>query len=618
MVSWSDFTRKAEKIGGYVAVGNRYVWLLTALVFLSTVPFLLSDTARWDLHGHIQEAELQADMLPSVSYWNGYHGTGYEPYSSYSVLPRLLPALLSFVVPIELAVKWLLVAAWTAVPYAVSKLFSRAVSGGRLALYTSLVVAALYALPLNLGYTFLAAFTVGNFASILAFPLLLIALSELVGGRYWRVAWLSALLTCTHALSAVFFFGVLLCFAVFDWEAVVGLAGYGVAGFWAVPFLVKSGHYEVFTFVEHAVVAGVFFTAVVAAYGTLSLLKNGREAWQDALFLAMNGVVAATFFRWVNPAAWASLPMHFHRLFVPAALIGVVAVVRFVDWEVSWYEAAGVLVVFSAFLAWGASGIASTWHEEAYNDVPSAEGRVLFSGTLGQSPHWHAAPYEYIRDGVAALPGLFVEASPVAEGVFVVQDALQGRRMPSWGVQRYDLSADAYRHVRSRLPRIVDLLGVRTVASLRCLGGASCVSTASVNGSVVSADFVREGSSDVSVAEWVLSSREKVVAPDVPNRSGDAELVSVRDAWNEVDVSVDSEKPVPVFVSVSYSDGWRASTESAAVPVRRAEPFGVVVIAQDDFTLSYDGWRSEHAAGLLISVLSVIVLVGIRSSAWSS
>lgn len=586
-----------------------YLFVIGGLAALSTVPFIVSDADRWDLNGHIQEAELQADMLPVLSYWNGYHGLGYEPYSSYSLLPRLVTGAFSKLIGVETAVKAFLVIAWVSTPYALHRFFAVGASTGMVRLWTTVTFCSLYFLPSSLGYSYQAAFYVGNYASTLGFPLLLLSVASLMQRRYRRAGVLSALTVLTHALSGVLLVGVLLCFVVYDADAWVALAGFGLSGFWLVPFVFRSGHYEVLTFVDHFATGMLTLILGLGAYAWYAW-RGETVIWQRALFLAGLGITAITMYGLVDVEAWQRVPMHFHRLFIPAALFVLAALSPFisgVSTSMTRYAVAGVLVV-TIVLTYPILG-GAVYERASGEALPSVGQRVMFDQTVGPSLGWHSLPYSYMRGEKSVLPPLFVEAAPTATPVFVLQQAVQNGPVPSWGVERYDLTESSRAAILADRGTVLDMLGVDTVVELRCSAvKPSCVDVDRRNASLVSTHLdIRRGSSTSDAAEWMVAENKSVqVNAPVPEGEGTASLAGHSKAYNEVNVTVDAQNRTPIFVSMAHSDAW--SVERGNASVQPAEPFGMVVFAEDDFTLTYTSVRWVHGVGLALSLVSSLVL----------
>ena len=254
--------------GPNVAVLNRRLSITCILgaclfVFWQLRPDLLfsvSTPAGGDMAAHVWgPAYLRDHLLPSgrLSGWAPDWYAGFPAYHFYMVLPSLVIALASFVIPYGVAFKLVSVVGLVTLPLAAA-LFVR-LAGMR---FPAPAIAAMITLPFLFDTSFsiyggnAASTLAGEFAYSISLSLMLVYLGVVLRGlrtgRHRVLAGvLLALVGLTHLIPAIFATaatGVALAMRPgrrpLRWVAIVGLLGASLAAFWLLPFWWRRDYYH--------------------------------------------------------------------------------------------------------------------------------------------------------------------------------------------------------------------------------------------------------------------------------------------------------------------------------------------------------------------------------------
>jgi hypothetical protein len=222
--------------------------------------FSVSTPAGGDMAAHVWgPAYLRDHLLPSgrLSGWAPDWYAGFPAYQFYMVLPSLVIAVASFVIPYGVAFKLVSVVGLVTLPLAAA-LFVR-LAGMR---FPAPVVAAMFTLPFLFDTSFsiyggnVASTLAGEFAYSISLSLMLVYLGVVQRGLHTgrhRVAAgvLLALVGLTHLIPAIFAIaatGIALAMRPgrrpLRWVAVTGSLGAALAAFWLLPFWWRRDYYH--------------------------------------------------------------------------------------------------------------------------------------------------------------------------------------------------------------------------------------------------------------------------------------------------------------------------------------------------------------------------------------
>ena len=300
------------------------------LLFSATTP------AGGDMAAHVWgPAYLRDHLLPAgrLSGWAPDWYAGFPAYHFYMVLPSLIIALASFVIPYGVAFKLVAVAGLVTLPLAAA-LFVR-LGGLR---FPSPAIAAMFTLPFLFDTSFsiyggnVASTLAGEFAYSISLSLMLVylglVLRGLRTGRHRILAGvLLALVGLTHLIPAIFAVaatGVALLMQPgrrpLRWVAVTGVLGAALAAFWLLPFWWRRDYYHNIDWVNLSeywsnLVRDDWSWILVGAWA--GLLVGVLRRQRLVLYVAALAALAAGAFRWMPQGVlWNARLLPFYYLAV--------------------------------------------------------------------------------------------------------------------------------------------------------------------------------------------------------------------------------------------------------------------------------------------------------------
>ncbi|MCY3951378.1 MAG: hypothetical protein OXG69_02385 [bacterium] len=298
------------------------------LLFSATTP------AGGDMAAHVWgPAYLRDHLLPlgRLSGWAPDWYAGFPAYHFYMVLPSLVIALASFVIPYGVAFKLVAVAGLVALPLAAAT-FVR-LAGLR---FPTPTIAALFTLPFLFDTSFsiyggnVASTLAGEFAFSISLSLMLVYLGVLLRGlrtgRHRVLAGaLLALVGLTHLIPAIFAVaatGVALAMQPgrrgMRWVTATGALAAALAAFWLLPFWWRRDYYHNIDWVNLTeywpnLVREDWNWVLVGAWAALlvGILRRRRLV----LYVAALAVLAAAGYRWLPQGVlWNARLLPFYYL----------------------------------------------------------------------------------------------------------------------------------------------------------------------------------------------------------------------------------------------------------------------------------------------------------------
>ena len=296
--------------------------------------FSVTTPAGGDMAAHVWgPAYLRDHLLPlgRLSGWAPDWYAGFPAFHFYMVLPSLVIALASFVIPYGVAFKLVAIAGLVSLPLAAAT-FVR-LAGFR---FPTPTIAALFTLPFLFDTTFsiyggnVASTLAGEFAYSISLSLMLVYLGVLLRGlrtgRHRVLAGaLLALVGLTHLIPAIFAVvatGVALAMQPgrrgMRWVAVTGALAAALAAFWLLPFWWRRGYYHNIDWVNLTeywsnLVRDDWNWVLVAAWAALlvGILRRQRLV----LYLAALAALAAAGYRWLPQGVlWNARLLPFYYL----------------------------------------------------------------------------------------------------------------------------------------------------------------------------------------------------------------------------------------------------------------------------------------------------------------
>lgn len=622
------------------------VALVTFAYGVAALPFLVGPADSWDMVGHVFHASLQRELLPQPVFWNPYFFSGYEQFVAYPPLLSLLVAWGSLAIGLIAAFKAVVVLSWLALPGALYFFHRGILPPGPAAAGSALTSLLLVVIEQQIGGTFFSTFVVGNVANTLALLLFLIGLGLLLRQRYRAAVPVFALLLLTHMIAGITVSLVLACKLLFDRRVMSLALAYGLASFWLLPALFDS--FRNVRPQDDYPLSGVEILAYLGCLGSYAIFRVlGGDGRHDFLALSIGLIFLLTgVLRLLAPGLWQAIPMHHHRLkvYALAAAVPLALLVLEAGWRAARRDrgspGTGARWISAAVGAAAAALIVPAgWATPFLRHPPFAPppleieaDKVLTVESLPTAPHWHNLRHWLAHRGHLVAKGLFVEASPDGPFYFDLEQMLHARHeLPLWWGIAWD--ADAARDERfvEHLPMLLDVFGIQAIVTDQPLSIATAGSPPHREFAVIERPgqplvdvpdyplrFTRRRLSERQwlelIRSWFLERRRELIVngdAEEPSTAGTARLIEQHRHYNVMRIAVDARRPVAVYIRMGYSTKWKAFTaDHRRLPVYRASPNNLVVIADQDFELRFEPLNGFNRLGITLSLVSLLAYGG--------
>jgi hypothetical protein len=614
---------------------------LTVAFGLTALPLLLGGADRWDMVGHTFHAWLQREMLPQPVFWNPYFYSGYEQFAAYPPLLSLLVAIVSLPLGLTAAFKLIVITSWMALPGAIYFMYRGLIAPRLAAVGTGIACILLVLIPQQIGGTYFSTFVVGNVANTLGLVLFLLCLGLLIRENYKAAIPLLAILILTHMIASLalsLFVGLKF---LFDRRAALLSLGYGLAACWLVPALFDSfrrvqAHDDYFLGSAEYLLCFLFFAAYL-----LYRVKT-RDANWDFLVLGVFVIFVLNGVLWhVARGLWLAIPMHYHRLKLYPLLILVPISLgmafrlrkRPADWLLASWTAVAVVVIAAGALT--KPLVESPAYEPP--DLRISGTRVVTVEQLPEAPHFHNLRHQLAEAGHLVAKGLFIEASPDASFYLGLEQILHRDHQVAirWGID-WDAQALQDEGFVDHLPLLLELFGIQAVvadvplspgwadpgSSPKVMDGYTITERLQQQLVDVPAHSIRPTGTFLADREWRELSRQWFLSrsSEIVVEGPELELAGPSTAkladhtrhYNTLHIEVESTQPVPVYIRMGYSSKWHAYSGDEKLPVYRATPNNMLVVADRDFDLRYESLNAYNWLGLLITAIAAIGYVVVR------
>jgi hypothetical protein len=631
---------------------------IEAILFVGVViPFVASNNLlAWDMAGHLMAAEYtQRELWPFVVGWNPWFFCGYPQNQLYPPLLAYLSASLGWITGVALALKLIVSAALLSTPITFYWL-GRSVSlrPAVAALGTLAMTLFLASWPEDIGGTLRSTFEVGNLANALGLPLSFAYVASLRrahprDGSFIAPTALLALVLISHLVAAVF----CLIYLVSDRVWVLAQSERGVGR----ELVITIGHGL------GALVLSAFFSLVFVArlsYGSPDALKLD-ELPATAVELAVGYGIFLMLYALPFPVQkqWAPLGITAAALFFTRAATswGFTLIFIFVPHAQRFRLYDHLLIIFLLVLlgqyaltrprlaragpvsAVALAAVGLVWLGHAAAAVPARgvpdqpvprlaplSGRVfVLSSPLSQVSHHAVQHLIPMTTGNAVGKGLFLEAGANALALMEIERAIAHPDFPSrrWALLAYP--PEMLYRIQAAWPRLLarlgfsylltneslnDALGKRLQAPVQLGAGFKLyqLERAPLVEPVSQwPRWVRPQQYPQAVREWLAEGGAGEIFAGAPMTPGDpTDLTSARiqsiaisprqDRWRFI---IDAPRPIPVIVKASYFPNWRAYQDGRPIPVYRAAPYLMGVVARGKVELRFEPtWLDRITAAL--------------------
>jgi len=633
-----------------------FAFLYGFLIFKLLLPFFLfNKLASWDLAGLYFSVWYQKYfLLPHIVGWNKFFFLGYAQNQFYPPLFSYLGAILSFLMPVNIAVKTLFSATILAIPasfyyFAKSLNFSR----NRSAILALLMTSILFLFPGSLyGGNMHATFNIGLVTHALGMALFFFywgSLERNFGSRRFAApSLLFAGIILTHIIASFAAAFLLLAYAIcrmrnkgsLRFFIEHGTLTFLLTAFWTIPFIAKSGWLEAYP------VGKVLYTNIfmfLSFIYILYLCYSGKEKFLSigffVLILVMFAALSDTFF---------TLPVHFYRFMMYLHVLVPVVCFSIEEKQSRWlmwvFLIIGMLFILTAEPI-NAEGPPSASIIKEKNQI---EGRIFIMAPYSResSPHMlqHMIPMKLESP---ALRGLYIESAKNAKYIFDIENQLALGDSVVWGTYvNYDLISNDTRVIEDILPYQLDLLGVKSAVSWKSYSsdwkakeeiayspGSSpkhvgnytyyLYDIGNKGGLIEVLNYTPRFLSE----DWEFKTSRWFLSEDIKNgvfanertpafKGTGREKIQILEESKRQDYikfNVESQNPVPILVKISAFPNWKAYQNGKELKIYMASPYLMLIYGKGEIELVYEKLLVDKISILLSGIgIILILLIGLR------
>lgn len=658
--------KERRKQQAHTFLKEHYWIIIFTLLFIGlAIPFLQSDANHWDMVGHKFSAEMQKEMFPNTYFFNPYFFTGVDEFTSYPPLFSWLVMLISFITGIEFAFKAIIFLSWITIPFAFAY-YAKSIQNKKQATL-SLAIFSIYLITTiqHIGVTYLSTFLVGNVANALAMPFFLITIGALLRKNYKLAIFTAIPVFLSHYIATIVLSVFLLINFFFDKETLKMGFSYGIAAIWLLPAIltikanIKTHDDYLLGFIELG-----FFLLFFIAYYIFTLLKKENKYLNIFFF-----IFTIFSFEYITlnyfPILWQSIPMHYHRLKIYAISIGLPLFILVLNniWEElkkelkktrlhkittieNWNKTKKTIysisiiaiILYLAFFGYSSADLIND--KFVPQNITITGARIMTVDSFENPVYFnHNQRYALAEKNNMILKGLFVEASPDSPMIFALEQKLKTNgTIYRWGVNAPLLAVINNETMNQPSEFYLDLFGAQYIISkeevnlkndysqtqfgnytVTKLPTTNLVEVPKYNISFINTQNEYEWNDYLN--EWYKSSNKIVVELKSKIQSnisqdykekGYAELINQEDNYNELKIKVESKDNsiLPVYIKFLYSKNWEARTQDGQVlPIYRATPNNMMIFTNQDFTLKYNGFNTKALAGLIITIISILIYI---------
>jgi len=639
-----------------------------SVIFL-ILPFVFFNNLHsWDAAGHYFSVYFtKAYLFPDFSGWNPFAFAGFAQNYFYPPLFYYLAAVLSFILPVDLSIKFLLSISILLLPvsfYYFSKKFGFTdfkASMFMVFFYGFLFIPDRFFAQGSLGGTFGSTFNVGLFPNAFMIPIFFFALGslkdQLEKGGFFKSSFLIALASLIHFTGFILFvLGIGLVAHNFTKEKFVRVvkiffSAVALMLFWLVPFVMFSQEY--FSVTIFPGLNNYFLVLVIIVIAAVSLNASRKKIGEiEYLFFSLCGLFYGAIFFTVQ--------FHLFRIFFVFFAVSFLLIFKAIQDEriIKGLAVAGILFIFLFANNLSVFGIGDVSFDA--EKVPSFNaGRIVVLPDSNYLNHYHSVGYALSENfGTFNSKSLFVESSlnskfasdidlGLYSGAFAwgdyfedhfYYDLLPGEKKAllleqlkffaaNYIVSDANISEFNFADVKSGSREII--LNNKISDYLYWLSGSVPKTVSDIYlYSVGDASYFSPVSEPVvflpkdnywrsATVFWffsLLDSKNILVASAVPlhwnlaKGSEEITLLNFSPNFSMFSIDVDSAAEIPVLVKVSYFPNWHAYSNEKEIPVYTASPNLMAVYAKGRVDFVFERSNLEIIA-ILMSLLFFIYAI---------
>ena len=635
------------------------IGLSLVLLGFIVVPFWTTNSLGiYDAPGHVSLVwYLKGYLWPGISGWNPFFLSGFPQGLFYPSLFHWVSATLAFLVGVDTAVKLVVSAAIVLLPFSVLYAVKNTISEEKYWFpFTFFTVFFLALLPGFLGVGFRGLFQIGlipNFVSIIFFFVFIgLLFSEFKKGKVVWLALVFSVLILTHLVTAIAAGLLLVTYLKVSWFGfhkeikfkpliIFGLSTTLLTAFFWIPFILNfsqtSTSIHVASYFSLNLVLGLVGIVIISfAYRNRS--KESLVLSALALFLISIAIMDSWLISSNSQSLLADFlySLHVYR-FQPYAYLTLILSFGGVLTKISWqlderFLRGSTTVLFLIILVYLFSRSPVVMDANLTLVDTQVEGRFIESFRRTESdPLLYTAQTKLVMQNPQENQwayGLFTDSTP--NGPYL------GSLIRSFRPEAYPEGEGKFIETkvidRRNIHHALDIFGINYTLNLGETGIGKRIGTWEVEGEKQTYFLEKVNSSEIAevfslppeaIAEgfdkkmdgWWNQDKEWISLPVEANELDierfdprtKVEIVSHNEDWTNIKLNIVSDTPQPVLVKFSYFPWWKATMNGENVPIYRAAPNQMLVIAKGEVDLEF---RKPYWINWLY-VVSAMMLVGL-------
>jgi len=638
------------------------IMLVIVLVFLLkiVIPFLLfSNLKTWDMAGHYFSVWFYKNHLfPKYSGWNPYFYLGFSQGVFYPPLFHYLAAALSFLTKIEIALKIMIVLPVLLLPFSFYCFVRHFDFKKEESLVSTIIFSLiLFLAPSWVGGGFKATFTTGlivnNFALPIFFFYLIVLDKKLKQQKPLFPSIVFSLLLLTHLPSAVSALLMTIVLAALSWKEnktslkkaflfsfffIVNVLAF--TSFWLIPFIC----FQSLSGAETLPMLFKPFDALLLI-SSIFIFVYPKQVKQREKKLAIM-VLAILLFSFSAIHEGLPVTFHFYRiqsfayLLSPALLISILK-----TWGLKFKKELSVFLLLFLLITSLVVKFPFEKVELTELNLGNVSGRILFSKETEEDPvHLHVINNEISLQNPnnESITGLFMESNFNSYFVMALLQKLDEKNF-IWGIpllERVYLKLYENRFSKEDFYRLFNITHLLTLSDKFSTDSGKLVTLDPHSEGVflnerflflkkVQDDsliepldyqplIIKKGNWKETVKEWFLKKGKKEIVLDaktiknglktenIADNETIKDVVYHTDNKDQLSFFVDSEKPLPLLVKISYFPKWHAYQDGKEIPIIQASPSLIFLYGKGKIDLKYEDLKIEKI-GRLISLVSIVL-----------
>ncbi len=614
------------------------------IILFLIVPFLLNNPLETtDMAAHYFSAWYTKEYLfPKIIGWNPFHYLGFPQNQFYPPLFTLLTVYLSFIFPLDISFKILLSMSVLFAPLSFYY-FARSYSFTKFK--SSIIMLGMVAIlffPKSdaVGGDLFSTFNTGMVANALALPLLFFYMGVIKKsykrGTYIIPSVLMAAVVLSHPFTSIMgvIFSLSVLFSNFNKQTLQfylkhSLLAFMLSAFWVVPLLAKINYAKTVFIVAYRYITLDFAVFFLVAF---IMILHTKYASKAIKLKDLNNtiILLLLFYAFVYIT---KIPIHLYRFNLYFILLIPMLLINFIkkgsNLVILIFLFCSVIFLNYEYIdAKGADKILIKY-------MPKLEGRIIVLGPR-ESPNYFSTKETLlpIKSQNMLIKGPYIDSSLNAYVIGDLFKILDPENYYFWDFlfPQKNLSAAQLINIT---PYQISLLNVNYIIApntanypnqkllmndiikydlinynLYKVSNSSLIEILKYKPTLISSDWhtkVRSWFSSPNITKIIVNAR---IPEYVGNGSEQIKLLNFSKNYEYIKFTVNSSKPVPILIKISYFPNWRAYVNGQQTPIYLASPYIMLIYGSGTIELKYEKHFWDYF-GLFLTIGGVILLLGL-------